>query len=185
MKYTVKILMALLLIALTGSSRLQAVTKQPTSPIPALEPASAALSAALTPEEYAAQAVQAHHTAVKIFSEAFEAELTNGDKLPWSAVRPQLLQYWSEELVDTELKEFYANHLWDWGYEMGFAFPLWQPESIEDVQITVQSANVIIGRIKVPTDYETVEYLPITLENNNGSWVIASPFMTEYACKLI
>ncbi|HZK23987.1 MAG TPA: hypothetical protein VFC74_01215 [Oscillospiraceae bacterium] len=185
MKFTMKVFVALMLFALTGSSSLQAIAQQPASPAPAVGPTLIAATTGLTQEEYAEKAAQAHYITVQIFSEAFEAEFNNSPKLPWSEVRPQLLPYWSEELVDNDLKSFYNDHLWDWGYEMGFAFPLWQPELIEDVQITTNQQNVIIGQIKIPTNYDTVEYLPITLQNSNGNWVIASPFISNSTCELI
>ena len=176
MKFKVRV--ALLLIAyfvmtLAGSTHPQqpALAEQ-------LRPTSAP-AVGLTSAELVTIASQAHYNTVRLFSDVFESELYGDYRLPWSEVRPQLLKHWAPALVDGELETFYHEHLSDWGYEMGFAFPLWQQEMIEDIVIISGSSTEIVAEFKVPTTYDMSEYVQLRLITISGSWVIASPLVTE------
>ncbi|NLM52218.1 MAG: hypothetical protein GX197_05305 [Firmicutes bacterium] len=130
----------------------------------------------LTEEEILAFFSQAHYATVKLFSQAFEDELYNGGKSSWPEVRPQLLQYWSAQIVDNELKDFYEHHLQAWGYEIGFVFPLWKAENILEYRILNKSGNNVVAEFMVPTSYEAVETIQLVLVCDDGHWVIGSGF---------
>ena len=117
---------------------------------------------------------QIHNTTVLLFSQAFEAELYDQQKLPWTDVRPQLIKHWSPYLVDGHLQKFYESHLWEWGYEMGFAFPMWKPEMIEGIKIISVTENEIVAEFKAFTNYETTEIIRVRLIQHKGNWVIDS-----------
>lgn len=136
----------------------------------------AANSPAITENELITLVSQAHSATALLFTDAFETELNEGWKPAWSEVSPQLLNYWSSYVVDGDLKEFYESHLWDWGYEMGFAFPLWNPELIESVTMLSANQHEIVAEFKAPTNYDTTETIRLRLIQEGGRWLIASCF---------
>jgi hypothetical protein len=168
MKSLIRILIVFFIVAFLGVSTLQAIPQYST-PTNTLEPTAAT---ALTSEELVMFVSEAHYKTVRSFSDAFEDELHNRNKPLWEDVRPQLLKYWSAAIVDGDLLEFYDSYLWDWGYEMGFAFPLWKPELIENVNIISGNENEIIAEFLAPTNYETTEIIRIRLIRENGDWFI-------------
>ncbi|NLN06554.1 MAG: hypothetical protein GX167_02920 [Firmicutes bacterium] len=117
----------------------------------------------------------AHAETVRIFTAAFEADLYGSGKPSWQVVRSQLAPYWDADLLDGDLKSFYCEQLSAWGYEMGFVFPLWQPENVKEVRIVSASAGEIVADIKVPTSYTRSEYIRLKMVAQDGNWVIASP----------
>lgn len=119
-------------------------------------------------------ASKAHEVAVDIFYSAFAAEVDNRQKAPWSEVRPTLLEYWSEQVVDNNFKEFYADHLWDWGYEMGFAFPLWRQEFILDSRFVSREDHKITVEFLVHADYNTNAIITVELILQNNRFVVSS-----------
>ncbi|MDW7650069.1 MAG: hypothetical protein SCK29_05455 [Bacillota bacterium] len=128
----------------------------------------------LSDKEAFTLASQAHAAAVDIFTAAFEAELENKEKLSWTQVRSELIQYWSEDITDNQFREFYEEHLWDWGYEMGFAFPLWKPEFIEDAQVLSREEGRITMEFLAPYDYDTMAHTEVLLVYENNRWVIGN-----------
>lgn len=167
MKSLIRVLIILFIVVVAGISSLQAVPQQAVLP-----ETLHTQDTVLTSDEVISLVSKAHSTTVRSFSDAFEAELYEQDKPEWDDVRAQLLKYWSPELVDGELQTFYATHLWEWGYEMGFAFPLWKPEYIENVKIVSESPSEVIAEFIAPVNYETYELIRIRLVLENGNWII-------------
>jgi len=129
----------------------------------------------LSADELLRLGAEAHAETVRIFTAAFEADLYGSSKPSWQEVRSQLAPYWDAALLDGDLSSFYYEQLSAWGYEMGFVFPLWQPENAEEIKIVSASAKEIVADIKVPTSYTTSEYIRLKMVARDGGWVIASP----------
>jgi hypothetical protein len=161
-KTFIRFLIIFLFLALIGIGTLQARAQQPGQ----------ATTDELSRDQIMALVTAAHYHTVLSFSGAFEEELHNSTKPQWEEVRPELLKYWSDDMVDGDLQEFYRDHLWDWGYEMGFAFPLWQADMIESVQIISQQPDEVIAEFRAPTDYDITETIRIRLIRKSGSWFI-------------
>lgn len=170
MKLTLKIFLTCFIIAAAG------IVSASTG---LTEPVTAPVDTALTSDELIELASQAHKSTVQIFSDAFEAELFYDQKPDWQEIRPQLTTYWSAKILDSDLKEFYHDHLHEWGYEMGFAFPLWQPQAIESVTIVSSKAQEIIAEFKAPTNYNTIETITTRFIKADRSWIVDSTLFTK------
>jgi hypothetical protein len=171
MKSFYRFLLLLLVLAIMGGSTLQANQQQPKEPA---ENPLLVVGEIMSEQELVALVSQAHYSTVQLFSTAFEAELYTNSKPSWEEVHPELVKYWSPFLVDGDLKTFYDAHLWEWGYEMGFAFPLWKPETIEKVTLVSWSENEIIAEFEAPVNYEDIDTIQIVLIRKNGKWFIDS-----------
>ncbi|NLZ94165.1 MAG: hypothetical protein GX922_09200, partial [Firmicutes bacterium] len=153
LKFSLKILLTCLIFAVAGITSLHAGTKLAE---PNVNPTPIA-DVRLTDNELIAIASQAHKDTVQLFTQAFEDDLFHDSKPDWQEIRPQLTNYWSDQIIDNDLKNFYNNHLQEWGYEMGFAFPLWQLHAIESVTIVSSCTQKVIAEFKAPTNYNTIE----------------------------
>ncbi|MCR3921591.1 MAG: hypothetical protein NUK65_03615 [Firmicutes bacterium] len=179
MKIIQRALMLFLLLVMISAQSLQALS--PAAELPAkdtsisyLEQKSENNTIGLHESEALRLVANAHASAVELFTAAFEAELTKHPKTSWSAVRTELLQSWSTRQVDGMLRTFYDEYLWEWGYEMGFAFPLWQTEEVQIVKMISLKQDEVILECRVYTDYETIENIQYHLIRENKHWVLDS-----------
>ena len=74
---------------------------------------------------------QADKIALDYFKAAFEAELADEDKVPFSQIRPDLLMHRSRHHVDTDLAAFYEEGLFEWGFEMNQVFPFHDKDHLQ------------------------------------------------------
>ena len=128
---------------------------------------------ALTIDQAVTLAMEGHSLASEILGDAFLLEVEGKEKPPWEEVKPLLNTYWSSDILDNSFEEFYAEHLWDWGYEICLIFPLQYADAIIEYDIVSRSDNSIVLRFLVETyyDYETEE-LEVKIILENGSWLL-------------
>ena len=174
MKFTLKVLLTCLIFAAAGLTSFHTGTNiQPAvTPTPVTD-------VIITENELITLASQAHQDTVNLFTQAFEAELFHNNKPNWQEIRPQLTKYWSEKIIENDLKKFYNDHLREWGYEMGFVFPLWQPQTIESVKIVSSSNQEIIVEFDALTNYNSREKITVTFIPAGENWVINSPLFIQ------
>lgn len=117
----------------------------------------------------------ADSTALGFFTEAFETELDGGTKASFEEIRPALLEYWSESMVDDVLLYFYDEYLFDWGYEMVQIFPFHDMEALEEsfVEIISQTDQEIIVHTYIDENMMYDGYpLDAVLIYENERWVV-------------
>lgn len=116
----------------------------------------------------------ANKAALDMCVQGFEEELKEETKKPFAYYEASLRQWYSETLT-ASLKNFYNHHLGEWGYEMGFAFPLHTKEFVDDgfLSLNQKTATMATVKFKVQADHEEHCITVYTLEQqDNGSWLI-------------
>jgi hypothetical protein len=116
----------------------------------------------------------ANKAAFEMCVQGFEEELKGGTKKPFAYYEASLGQWYSEPLT-ASLKSFYNDHLGEWGYEMGFAFPLHTREFVEEGFLSLNqiSATTATVEFKVQAGHEEDCITVYTLkQQDDGSWLI-------------
>jgi hypothetical protein len=137
---------------------------------------------ALLTEEIKDFIYQANREAYEMGVRGFEEVLQNREKTPFSHYEALLLCWYSPEIV-ARLEDFYENHLWEWGYEMGFAFPLhtWEQTAEGFQSLEPAGENRFRAAFLAQTGHEEWRLLSYTLERQPGGfWLIIS--LEEAGC---
>lgn len=118
---------------------------------------------------------QGESLALRLFAEAFESELNESEKIQFSEIRPLLLEFWSESIIDENLAPFYEEYLDLWGYEMMYVFPLASEECLFEcyTKFVSWSDEEIIVEFSILDEMTDEDYpLHIVLIPSNDTWVI-------------
>jgi hypothetical protein len=159
----IKLAAALLIITLLLSACKPAALPQDSAP---QEPPSLGIEQALT------LAKEAHTLASDILGEAFLLEVEGKEKPPWAEIRPLLNQYWSDDILDNSFEEFYAEHLWDWGYEICLIFPLQYEEAIISYDLISRGADYAVIKFLLAVYEDEPEKLEVKFIFKNGAWLL-------------
>lgn len=128
-------------------------------------------------EEIKAIVLAANKAAFDMCVQGFNEEIKGEAKTPFASYGSSLRKWYSEEMT-SNLEMFYNHHLGEWGYEMGFAFPLHTRELVEEgfISLELSSATKASIRFKVPAGHEETCITEYTLEkeDDRGSWIITS-----------
>ncbi len=116
----------------------------------------------------------ANKAALDMCVQGFDEELKGETKKPFAYYEASLRQWYSETLT-ASLENFYNDHLGEWGYEMGFAFPLHTKEFVEEgfLSLNQKTATKATVEFKVQAGHEEDCITVYTLEQqDDGSWLI-------------
>jgi hypothetical protein len=117
---------------------------------------------------------EANKAAFAMCVQGFDEELREEDKKPFSYYEPALRKWYSETMT-ARLEFFYNEHLGEWGYEMGFAFPLHTKELVQEgfLSLELNTATKVTILFMVPAGHEETCITKYTLEKQkDGSWII-------------
>ena len=130
----------------------------------------------LTVEDIKETILRAQEAAFTMAVAGFEEELSGDEKKPFSYYEPTLRDWYADELV-LGLEDFYDHYLKEWGFEMGFAFPLHQRERVDEgfAKILEQTPDKVTAMFYAEVNYEEMEALIFTLERQSDNrWVVTS-----------
>lgn len=113
--------------------------------------------------------------ALELFTEAFEAERNDGVKKQFSEIRPQLLEFWSETIIDESLAPFYEEYLDIWAYEMMYYFPLASEDCVYGcfTEMVAWSDEEIIAEFLILDEMTDESFLlHVVLIPAESNWII-------------
>lgn len=117
---------------------------------------------------------RANEEAFSMGVKGFEEEFLGEPKTPFSHYKPLLLSWYCESIV-ANLELFYENHLGEWGYEMGFAFPLHTRALAEEgfQYLKQEGEGLIVVNFHGQAGHEEWKCLTYTLKKQeDGFWII-------------
>jgi hypothetical protein len=115
----------------------------------------------------------ANKAAFDMCVQGFDEELKESKK-PFAYYEPSLRKWYSESMT-ARLESFYNHHLGEWGYEMGFAFPLHTKQLVEEgfLSLEQKTATKAAAEFKEQVGHEEYCITVYTLEKQgDGSWLI-------------